>query len=99
MEHVFSALYVPRRWKRGRILGSGAFGQVFLCYDIDTGRELAVKQVALVKNVGEDVVSKVGRQHFAWPNSANEISPLILNLVVFKVVCRSCHGNIVTFKL
>ena len=37
----------PRRWKRGRQLGVGGFGQVFLCYDIDTGRELAVKQVHL----------------------------------------------------
>jgi len=35
----------PSRWKRGRQLGVGGFGQVFLCYDIDTGRELAVKQV------------------------------------------------------
>ena len=35
----------PLHWKRGRQLGAGAFGQVFLCYDIDTGRELAVKQV------------------------------------------------------
>lgn len=26
-------------------MGQGAFGRVFLCYDADTGRELAVKQV------------------------------------------------------
>ncbi|CAH1789656.1 unnamed protein product [Owenia fusiformis] len=37
----------PTNWKRGKILGSGAFGQVFVCYDGDTGRELAVKQVPL----------------------------------------------------
>lgn len=37
--------YTPANWKKGRILGSGAFGQVFLCFDTDTGRELAVKQV------------------------------------------------------
>lgn len=37
--------YTPRKWKKGRMLGAGAFGQVFLCYDEDTGRELAVKQV------------------------------------------------------
>ena len=36
---------MPDRWKRGRQLGTGAFGTVYLCHDIDTGRELAVKQV------------------------------------------------------
>jgi len=35
----------PTKWKKGRILGVGGFGQVFLCYDEETGRELAVKQV------------------------------------------------------
>lgn len=29
----------------GKLLGQGAFGRVYLCYDVDTGRELAVKQV------------------------------------------------------
>ncbi|XP_064646116.1 mitogen-activated protein kinase kinase kinase 2-like isoform X2 [Lineus longissimus] len=37
----------PTNWKKGRLLGAGAFGQVFLCYDADTGRELAVKQVVV----------------------------------------------------
>ncbi|XP_013416446.1 mitogen-activated protein kinase kinase kinase 3 isoform X2 [Lingula anatina] len=37
----------PINWKKGKLLGAGAFGQVFLCYDADTGRELAVKQVNL----------------------------------------------------
>lgn len=39
------AIYTPTNWQKGRILGSGAFGQVFLCFDTDTGCELAVKQV------------------------------------------------------
>jgi serine/threonine protein kinase len=38
-------LYTPENWKKGKLLGMGAFGQVYLCYDVDTGRELAVKQV------------------------------------------------------
>jgi len=42
---VLIAPKAPRQWKRGRHLGIGGFGQVFLCYDVDTGRELAVKQV------------------------------------------------------
>lgn len=36
---------MPARWKRGRRLGTGAFGTVYLCHNIDTGREVAVKQV------------------------------------------------------
>ncbi|XP_049601182.1 mitogen-activated protein kinase kinase kinase 3 isoform X2 [Syngnathus scovelli] len=35
----------PVTWRRGKLLGQGAFGRVYLCYDVDTGRELAVKQV------------------------------------------------------
>jgi hypothetical protein len=37
--------HAPVNWKRGRLLGVGGFGQVYLCYDVDTGREMAVKQV------------------------------------------------------
>lgn len=37
----------PTDWKYGKSLGSGAFGQVFICYDKQTGRELAVKQVTI----------------------------------------------------
>lgn len=37
----------PVNWQKGKLLGSGAFGEVYLCFDQDTGRELAVKQVCL----------------------------------------------------
>ncbi|XP_065834384.1 mitogen-activated protein kinase kinase kinase 3-like [Oscarella lobularis] len=35
----------PDDWTKGRVLGSGAFGTVYMCHDRNTGRELAVKQV------------------------------------------------------
>uniref|UniRef100_A0A2K6S975 Protein kinase domain-containing protein n=1 Tax=Saimiri boliviensis boliviensis TaxID=39432 RepID=A0A2K6S975_SAIBB len=35
----------PISWRRGKLLGQGAFGKVCLCYDVDAGRELASKQV------------------------------------------------------
>ncbi|CAM4790070.1 unnamed protein product [Rotaria magnacalcarata] len=37
----------PSNWKLGRQLGQGAFGKVFLCYDVDTGSELAIKQIPI----------------------------------------------------
>lgn len=40
-----SAPSAPLTWRRGKLLGQGAFGRVHLCYDVDTGRELAAKQV------------------------------------------------------
>ena len=55
----------PENWRKGKILGQGAFGVVYLCYDADTGRELAVKQVSLdnsnndakkVRNMGHRVL-------------------------------------------
>ncbi|XP_062518818.1 mitogen-activated protein kinase kinase kinase 2-like isoform X2 [Corticium candelabrum] len=43
---TFEEMYQPPlEWTRGRQLGSGAFGTVYLCHDRNTGRELAVKQV------------------------------------------------------
>jgi serine/threonine protein kinase/WD40 repeat protein len=35
------------RWKRGEILGQGAFGVVYLGLNIDTGELMAVKQIAV----------------------------------------------------
>lgn len=54
-----AASCTPINWKRGRILGSGAFGQVFLCFDTDTGRELAVKQVQVYVVRGSEASKEV----------------------------------------
>ena len=40
-----SAVNPPKNWSKGKLLGAGAFGQVFMCHDRDTGRQLAVKVV------------------------------------------------------
>ncbi|KAK2190493.1 hypothetical protein NP493_78g03005 [Ridgeia piscesae] len=48
----------PIDWKKGRMLGAGAFGQVFLCYDADSGLELAVKQV-VINNVDKEISKEV----------------------------------------
>ncbi|KAK3736511.1 hypothetical protein QZH41_009385, partial [Actinostola sp. cb2023] len=40
-----TATQFPNNWRKGKLLGAGAFGQVYMCHDLDTGRELAVKQI------------------------------------------------------
>ncbi|XP_032093022.1 mitogen-activated protein kinase kinase kinase 3-like [Thamnophis elegans] len=40
-----NTLQAPVNWRLGKLLGRGAFGEVYLCYDVDIGRELSVKQV------------------------------------------------------
>ena len=50
----------PKTWKKGKLLGAGAFGQVYMCYDVERGVELAVKQVVLEGNNTE--ISKVSTQ-------------------------------------
>lgn len=42
-----NSLQAPVNWRLGKLLGRGAFGEVYLCYDADTGRELSVKQLNL----------------------------------------------------
>ncbi|KAI4990688.1 hypothetical protein ZWY2020_039059 [Hordeum vulgare] len=37
----------PIRWRKGEMIGSGAFGQVYLGMNLDTGELLAVKQVLI----------------------------------------------------
>lgn len=49
-------------WRLGKLLGQGAFGRVYLCYDVDTGRELAVKQVQFNPDSPETSKVKVTMQ-------------------------------------
>ena len=58
-QNLFAAPAQPKNWKKGKQLGAGAFGSVYLCYDVDTGRELAVKQVHL--GTVDSQVSKVSK--------------------------------------
>lgn len=46
-------------WRRGRLLGSGAFGQVFICCDVETGREYAVKQVHIFSKNSQNCSNEV----------------------------------------
>ncbi|XP_020902476.1 mitogen-activated protein kinase kinase kinase 2 isoform X2 [Exaiptasia diaphana] len=45
MDHKIPTTQFPNNWRKGKLLGAGAFGQVYMCHDLDTGRELAVKQI------------------------------------------------------
>eukprot|EP00043_Microstomoeca_roanoka_P015304 m.153241 g.153241 ORF g.153241 m.153241 type:complete len:651 (-) comp16229_c4_seq1:204-2156(-) len=50
---------MPKNWKRGKLLGAGAFGQVYLALDEDTGAEIAMKQVQLEDDNGVDTSKEV----------------------------------------
>ncbi|XP_010884838.1 mitogen-activated protein kinase kinase kinase 2 isoform X2 [Esox lucius] len=63
----------PTNWRLGKLLGQGAFGRVFLCYDADTGRELAVKQVHF------DPES---------PETSKEVSALECEIQLLKNLCH-----------
>lgn len=52
------------RWKRGEILGQGAFGIVYLGLNTDNGELMAVKQMAI-----EDVSSKYILQLLSLPST------------------------------
>ena len=54
--HMLSGLRAPARWRKGRLLGTGAFGKVYIALDDDTGAEYAVKVVDLV--TGGDAPTK-----------------------------------------
>ncbi|KAG1327015.1 Mitogen-activated protein kinase kinase kinase NPK1 [Cocos nucifera] len=40
----------PIQWRKGELIGSGAFGQVYMGMNLDSGELLAVKQVLIAKN-------------------------------------------------
>ncbi|XP_065176439.1 mitogen-activated protein kinase kinase kinase 3-like [Sycon ciliatum] len=40
-----SSVDAPKNWKIGRKLGVGGFGAVYLCHDVDSGKQCALKQV------------------------------------------------------
>ena len=42
------AATLPIRWRKGEMIGCGAFGQVYMGMNLDSGELLAVKQVFIV---------------------------------------------------
>ena len=58
----FLAPRAPTNWRLGKLLGQGAFGRVYLCYDVDTGRELAVKQVQFDPDSPETSKVRISKQ-------------------------------------
>uniref|UniRef100_A0A915PZF1 Protein kinase domain-containing protein n=1 Tax=Setaria digitata TaxID=48799 RepID=A0A915PZF1_9BILA len=40
----------PTNWKQGKCIGSGAFGKVYVCVDVDTGKEMALKRFNICRN-------------------------------------------------
>ncbi|KAI8098224.1 kinase-like domain-containing protein [Gilbertella persicaria] len=43
------------QWIRGKLIGKGSFGRVYLAFNVDTGEVIAVKQVELPKTVSDQM--------------------------------------------
>lgn len=41
-------------WQKGGLIGSGAFGKVFLGLNLDTGQLMAVKQISIVEEFAQE---------------------------------------------
>lgn len=63
---VSAAPRAPVNWRQGKLLGRGAFGEVYLCYDADTGRELAAKQVPFDPDCQETSKVREKSSHLFW---------------------------------
>ena len=50
-----STVPAPVNWSKGKMLGAGSFGQVFMCHDRDLGRDLAVKLVSAQFDMDSEV--------------------------------------------
>ncbi|OMO61224.1 hypothetical protein CCACVL1_23655 [Corchorus capsularis] len=44
----------PIRWRKGELIGSGAFGRVYMGMNLDSGELLAVKQVLIAANASKE---------------------------------------------
>ncbi|XP_039016583.1 mitogen-activated protein kinase kinase kinase NPK1-like isoform X2 [Hibiscus syriacus] len=44
----------PIRWRKGEMIGSGAFGRVYMGMNLDSGELLAVKQVLIAANASKE---------------------------------------------
>lgn len=77
---LFVAPSAPINWRRGKLLGQGAFGRVYLCYDVDTGRELAAKQVQFDPESPEtSKVTLVAASEFALQTLGSRKGPACLS--------------------
>lgn len=87
-DDVSAAPRAPVNWRQGKLLGRGAFGEVYLCYDADTGRELAAKQVPFDPGCQETSKVREKRPKIKTPNiicTASEIRGAKITLLYLSV--------------
>ena len=50
------------RWKKADKLGAGAFGEVFMAMNLDTGELMAVKEMAIPTNANRSQIEELVQQ-------------------------------------
>uniref|UniRef100_A0A0D9XDB7 mitogen-activated protein kinase kinase kinase n=1 Tax=Leersia perrieri TaxID=77586 RepID=A0A0D9XDB7_9ORYZ len=73
------------RWRKGELIGSGAFGQVYLGMNLDTGELLAVKQVLIGSNSATREKAQVNSFHPA-PSVLLEKGKTLMLLLTYGVL-------------
>ncbi|KAK4378970.1 hypothetical protein RND71_000832 [Anisodus tanguticus] len=90
------AAVLPIRWRKGEMIGCGAFGQVYMGMNLDSGELLAVKQVMIAANSAskEKAQSHVKELEKEVKLLKNLSHP---HIVVSKSLI-SCPGNCLSMK-
>ncbi|TKR93599.1 hypothetical protein L596_008021 [Steinernema carpocapsae] len=83
----------PTNWRQGRCIGSGAFGQVYVCYDVETGRELALKRV----HCGGGRDSRLNKHVSSFENEINLLSTIQHSRIVQYMGVQRTDSSIVIF--
>lgn len=82
----------PTNWRKGKCIGSGAFGQVHVCYDVDSGKEFALKMLYFAR--GDTHLKK---QIVQLENEINLLSTVQHKRIVQYLGVQRTDENIIIF--
>ncbi|KAK6961715.1 GIMAP protein [Biomphalaria glabrata] len=82
----------PKNWTRGRVLGSGGYGKVYLCCDSSTSLLFALKQVDL-----GNLNSKISKEVYALLNEVRILSKIQHKRIIQYIGCQENEKSLSIF--